>query len=163
MKAEIRDAQIHDVSIIQKIAQETWPHAYGSILSAAQLKYMLDALYAEHVLRQLIETQQQHFLLLTKDEIPLAFAAYGLLHHHTYKLHKLYILPAHQGKGYGKKLIEEVIHRLREIRQTKLLLNVNRQNNAVEFYKKIGFRTIRNEDTPIGPFWMHDYLMQIKL
>ena len=45
---------------------------------------------------------------------------------------------------------------------TYLELNVNRQNTAIGFYKKLGFKIIAEEDIPIGNgFFMNDYVMQI--
>jgi ribosomal protein S18 acetylase RimI-like enzyme len=41
-------------------------------------------------------------------------------------------------------------------------LNVNRNNQAKHFYEKIGFNVIREEDIPIGPYWMNDYVMRIE-
>lgn len=163
MKTIIRDARIDAIPHIQKIAHETWPHAYGDILSQEQLGYMLEELYAEEILRHLIETGEQHFLVLMEDENPIAFAAFGPLGNQVYKLYKLYILPAHQRKGFGHTLVEEVIRRVGKEGGNKLLLNVNRYNNAVNFYQKIGFNIIRVEDTPIGQFWMNDYIMEIEV
>jgi diamine N-acetyltransferase len=39
-------------------------------------------------------------------------------------------------------------------------LNVNRHNPAKSFYEKIGFTVLREEDVPIGPYWMNDYVMR---
>jgi hypothetical protein len=37
---------------------------------------------------------------------------------------------------------------------------VNRYNNAKSFYEKMGFAIVREEDIPIGPYWMNDYVMR---
>jgi ribosomal protein S18 acetylase RimI-like enzyme len=42
-------------------------------------------------------------------------------------------------------------------------LNVNRNNEAKEFYKKLGFKIIREEDIPIGQYWMNDYVMRLTI
>ena len=161
MESEIRAAEVDDIHFIQQVARSTWPRAYGKILSEDQLAYMLDELYSAETLRQLIETKQQHFLLMVEHGAAVAFAAYGVWEHETYKLHKLYVQPDCQGKGYGKRLVEQVIYRVHKDGGAKLLLNVNRQNKAVGFYKTIGFRIVRAEDIPIGPFWMNDYVMEM--
>ena len=47
---------------------------------------------------------------------------------------------------------------------TTLQLNVNRQNNAKEFYEKMGFAVIGEEDIDIGSgYYMNDYIMEKKL
>ena len=42
-------------------------------------------------------------------------------------------------------------------------LNVNRHNQAQEFYKKLGFKIIREEDVPVGQYFMNDYVMRLNL
>jgi ribosomal protein S18 acetylase RimI-like enzyme len=64
--------------------------------------------------------------------------------------------------GFGRALIVDVVDRLRQRDLHMLDLNVNRFNPALHFYKKIGFRVIREEDVPIGPYWMNDYVMRLE-
>jgi ribosomal protein S18 acetylase RimI-like enzyme len=40
-------------------------------------------------------------------------------------------------------------------------LNVNRYNPAKDFYEKLGFKIILEEDIPIGQYWMNDYVMRL--
>ena len=43
-------------------------------------------------------------------------------------------------------------------------LNVNRQNNAVDFYKRLGFTILKEVDIPIGKgYFMNDYVMSLTL
>ena len=42
-------------------------------------------------------------------------------------------------------------------------LNVNRHNPALAFYERLGFQQHREEDIPIGPYWMNDYVMRKEL
>jgi len=41
-----------------------------------------------------------------------------------------------------------------------LELNVNRNNPAKGFYKKMGYAVVYEEDISIGPYWMNDYVMR---
>ena len=41
-------------------------------------------------------------------------------------------------------------------------LNVNQLNKAAFFYEKAGFRMIREEEVPIGPYWMTDFVMRLE-
>ena len=55
------------------------------------------------------------------------------------------LLPEIQQKGFGKKLITIFIERLQEKGSTGLHLGVNVDNiNAFKFYKKIGFKELKN-------------------
>ncbi len=81
----------------------------------------------------------------------------------VFKLHKIYVLPNNQGKGYGKLLIDSVKQQLVSQNTIALDLNVNRYNPAQDFYKKLGFKIIREEDVPIGQYFMNDYVMRLEL
>lgn len=157
---DVRLATVADVEDIRRIAEGTWWETYSAILSQEQIAFMLAELYAADAIREQIETGSQRYLVLLEDDRVKAFAAYGPKEKNTYKLHKLYCLPETQGKGYGKVLIEAVITNIRPSGALILELNVNRYNKALAFYEKMGFRIIREEDIPIGPYWMNDYVMR---
>jgi ribosomal protein S18 acetylase RimI-like enzyme len=125
---------------------------------------MLDTIYSENTLEDVMETSKQKFLLIFENGIPKGFASFGLRDEEklVHKLHKIYVLPQTQGKGYGRRLIQEVIQLFKEKEMHILDLNVNRNNQAKIFYEKMGFNVIREEDIPIGPYWMNDYVMRIE-
>jgi len=162
---QIRQATIADVETIRQIAEETWWAAYRPILAAEQIAFMLGDIYSAQKVTSQIAGNLQTYLLLIEDGQPVAFAAYSPREEDAeiYKLHKLYCLPATQGKGCGKILIDEVCKQTLEAGKHTLDLNVNRYNKAKSFYKKMGFEVIYEEDVPIGPYWMNDYVMRKKL
>lgn len=153
-----------DISHIREIAERTWWPSYSSILSPDQIRYMLDVLYAEETIRRQMVEGSQTYLILRDEEGPQGFASFGRRADapDVVKLHKLYVLPQLQGKGYGMALIDAVRHRLREAGISVLDLNVNRHNLARAFYEKIGFKILREEDIPIGPYWMNDFVMRME-
>ena len=161
----IIEATPDQAEIICDIANRTWWKAYGEILSAEQIRYMLDTIYSADAIRLLMEEKQQDFILLLEDYKPVAFAAYGPRqeNHEVYKLHKIYCLPETQGKGYGKMLIDEVSSRARNAGREVIELNVNRYNNARFFYEKMGFEVVYEEDIPVGEYWMNDFVMRKRL
>ncbi len=74
----------------------------------------------------------------------------------TTKIHKLYLLPGTQGRGFGRLLVEHVERTARRAGQQRLCLDVNYQNKAVDFYAHLGFTKLERFDTDIG----HGYLME---
>ena len=161
----IYEATEKDIPAIIQIAEMTWWPTYSSFISIEQIRYMLDSIYSPEAIANAIASRSQTFLILSDENAPKGFAAFGVRadDHKTYKLHKLYVLPETHGKGYGKKLIEDVKRRVREHQGTRLDLNVNRFNPAKEFYGKMGFTIIKEEDIPIGPYWMNDFVMQVDI
>jgi GNAT superfamily N-acetyltransferase len=80
------------------------------------------------------------------------------------KIHKLYVLPEVHGTGGGKLLFQRAVQVAKENECNSILLNVNRFNKAVGFYKHIGFEILKEENIDIGNgFWMEDYVMGINV
>ena len=160
----ISEATVNDVPSIRKIAHETWWSTYDAILPKEQLAYMLKAIYAAERLIIEITDRTQTYLLLKDEDGLQAFASFAMRADDATvcKLHKLYVSPDKQEMGFGRALIVDVVDRLRQRGLHMLDLNVNRFNPALHFYKKIGFRVIREEDVPIGPYWMNDYVMRLE-
>jgi GNAT superfamily N-acetyltransferase len=160
---KIVDAAESRIPDIQKIAEETWWPTYSHILTTEQLRYMLDHIYSAQSLSKVMTNDAQHFLILEDGKGPQGFASFGpkTEDETVYKLHKIYIRPGNQGKGYGKMLIDEIIRRLKSVNVNALDLNVNRFNKAKTFYEKLGFTVIAEEDVPIGPYFMNDYVMRL--
>ena len=161
----IRQATITDLETIRQIADKTWWEAYSPILEKEQISYMLNTIYSVENISAQLKNNTQSYLLLIEDDKPVAFAAYSPREEdpEIFKLHKLYCLPETQGKGYGKILINEVVQKTIKAGKHTLDLNVNRYNKAKNFYEKMGFAVAYEEDIPIGPYWMNDYVMRKEL
>lgn len=162
----ISKAKPSDFPIIREIAYKTWPITYGLILSKPQLDYMLDKFYSDATLNDNFSTKNHRFLLVKQDSICLGFASYE--HHYLgdtkTRLHKIYLLPESQKKGAGKLLLAEVEKLALENNNTIISLNVNRFNSAFDFYKKIGFEKVGEEDIELDfGYLMEDYKLEKKL
>ncbi|MCD9576371.1 GNAT family N-acetyltransferase [Flavobacterium soyae] len=158
----ISEAGVSDIKTIQKITNITWPITYGEILSQTQLDYMLGLFYSEEALTKQIENKEQLFYLISDSESTIGFI--GIEHNYKNeaitKIHKIYLLPETQGKGYGKIVFESIEKLALENNSTALLLNVNRFNTALNFYKKLGFEIKETVDIEIGNgYLMEDYVM----
>lgn len=162
---EIRTALAADAPFIHQIAEATWFNAYEPIIGREQVQYMLDAMYDTEVLAQQISNNEQTYLLLFENNTPVAFASYAPRKENqvVYKLHKLYCLEETRGKGYGRMLVNAVEDAVKQNNSNILELNVNRYNPAKNFYEKIGFTVVYEEDIPIGTYWMNDYVMRKEL
>ncbi|MES2484673.1 MAG: GNAT family N-acetyltransferase [Bacteroidota bacterium] len=158
---EIRKASHEDYKTIYDIAVQTWDVAYKSILSEAQLEYMMNMMYSEKAFTEQLSINGHHFLIASIDGKELGFASYELNYRYeTTKIHKLYVLPQTQGTGMGQALIKAVENAAKTNTNDKITLNVNRNNKAVHFYLKNGFENVGEEDVAIGNgYLMEDYIM----
>lgn len=162
----ISEAKPSDFSVIRKIAYQTWPDTYGAILSKAQLDYMLQEFYSDATLNYNFAQKNHRFLLVKENSICLGFASYE--HHYLgenkTRLHKIYMLPESQGKGAGKLLLAEVENLAIENEDFTISLNVNKYNNALNFYEKLGFEIVGEEDIELDfGYLMEDYKMEKSL
>lgn len=146
---------------LRELALATWEPTYDNILSREQLLYMQEEIYTLPALRRQIASGQRFYFITTAGSvvgflsITLSNAAEGL-----YKLNKLYMLPQEQGKGTGRIALEAAFKLVRNMGGKVLELNVNRHNPAKRFYERCGLQVVREEDIPIGPYWMNDFVMQ---
>lgn len=162
---KIIQASKSQLSIVRDLAYKIWPTAYREILSQDQLNYMLDKFYSLESLIEQMEQRKHVFLLAEEDDKYIGFASYELnIENHKTKIHKIYVLPETQGKGYGVQLINEIEKRAKYLQNDILFLNVNRFNKAQQFYKKIGFEIAYEEDIEIGEgYLMEDFVMEKKI
>lgn len=159
---KIVQATKQQLTLIKNMAAEIWPHNYKNMISAAQIDYMLKMMYSDTSLLE--QMQKNHiFLLAEENQKYLGFASYQLhfKNNKETRLHKIYVLPETQGKGVGKKLLQEVIKIACEHNDKEISLTVNRNNEAQHFYKKLGFVITDSVDMQIGGgFYMNDYIMK---
>jgi GNAT superfamily N-acetyltransferase len=159
----IRPAVPTDAMLISEMAAATWRVCYKSILPVDQIDFMLRKLYEPALLSELISSGSQPFYIALSQEVPCGFASYSQIDEATAKLNKLYVLQDMHGSGIGGMLLSEIESRSRELGYSSLLLNVNRYNPALHFYLHHGFSIDHEEDIPIGPYWMNDYIMRKSL
>jgi GNAT superfamily N-acetyltransferase len=159
----IRPADLDDINAIGFLAQQIWPDTYGDILPPGQLKYMLKQIYSPKSLRRQMVDERHQFLIVEQAEEPIGFASWSVMSDAgIFKLHKLYVVPGRQGKGLGKTLLQFIFETIRPEGATKLRLNVNRFNKARQFYERMGFTVVGEEDIDIGHgYFMNDFIMEI--
>lgn len=158
---EIVRATELDIPVIHALAEKIWWPTYRPILSEEQIRFMLDDMYSENVLREQIQNGVE-FILVKREGEEVAFAGYSIesLDTSVLKIHKLYVLPSEQGKGTGKKLIEHLTSLAKDLNIEILELNVNRANPALGFYEKQGFKISETVDIPYHQFVLNDYVMR---
>ena len=160
----IKVASIEDIPAIVKIAYDTWFVTYQDVISQAQIEYMFGEMYTPESIYKQMDFYKHTFLILYQAEMPIGFASYGKLEEpiNTYKLHKLYLLPSEQNKGFGRILLNEVGKEVTGLGADYLHLNVNRKNPALSFYEKLGYEIIETVDIPFAEFWLNDYVLAKK-
>ncbi|HEY4335659.1 MAG TPA: GNAT family N-acetyltransferase [Puia sp.] len=158
----IRPGDLDDINSIGFLAQQIWPDTYGSIITPGQMQYMLNLIYSPAALRRQMVEDKHQFLIVEQGEEPIGFAAWSAMDEPgVFKLHKLYVLPGQHGKGLGRGMLQYIFDTIGPEGGKRLRLNVNRYNKACQFYQRMGFTVIGEEDIPIGQdYFMNDFIME---
>jgi diamine N-acetyltransferase len=161
---EIIAASTTDIPVIQSLAYSIWPVVYKEMITMEQINYMLQNRYSLLALEEQMKAGQQ-FFLAKEDNIYLGYAGVAPTDIETlYKLEKLYVVKDNHKKKVGSLLLQSVEQSVTNKGGNSLILQVNRSNAAVGFYKKMGFIIDREEDVEIGNgFYMNDYFMVKKI
>ena len=149
---------------IHKLSHKIWPIAYKDVISKGQIEYMLDMMYSVASLENQFENKNI-FLLVKENDNYVGYASYEINIENTSKtkLHKLYVLPETQGKGYGKSLITVIKEEAIKNKNSSIFLNVNKNNRAKDFYLNYGFEIAEEKVLDIGNgYVMDDYIMELK-
>lgn len=157
-----KKAQKTDIQTIQDLAEKIWNYAYTDILSKNQIKYMLELMYSENEITKHLENPNYHYNLIYNNEILAGFMGYeNHYEDHTTKLHRIYLLQEFKGKGLGKKSLEFLKEKTSASGNKRIILNVNKDNNAKGVYESQGFKVYDEAVFDIGEnYVMDDFLME---
>ncbi|MEW5872266.1 MAG: GNAT family N-acetyltransferase [Chloroflexota bacterium] len=151
----IRPAQIDDARAMARVHVDTWRAAYVGIVSdehLANLSYArCQAGWIEHLsdpqgeLTFVAETQAGQIVALVSGG-PLREPLEGF----DGELYVLYVLPAFQGLGCGRLLVERLAGELARQGYSSLVIWVLKDNPACRFYEKLGGRRNGEKVVEIG-------------
>ena len=154
------------IPTIRALAQEYWPVAFVSILSASQIAYMMEMMYSHSALEEQMNRGHQ-FAIASRNGAKVGYMSYEIDCEGTgkTKIHKLYIAPNFQRMGVGKAMVDFVSQQALLANNSALFLNVNKYNNkAISFYNKHQFQLVKEEEIDIGDgFIMDDYVFELPL
>lgn len=157
-----KKATANDIELIRELAEKSWESAYSEILSPEQIDYMLSTMYSEkEIFSQMKNPDYQYFLIIDKN-VTVGFIGFQFHYEDgTTKLHRLYLLSEHKGKGIGKKAMNFLKEKVAETSDRRIILNVNKNNPAKKVYESQGFTVYDQGIFDIGNgFVMDDFLME---
>lgn len=164
--ATIRKASLKDCNLIHELAWKIFPATYQEILTPEQTEYMMEWMYSPANIAFQMQEQGHVYFLLYENEEPCGYVSVQQEGEGLFHLQKIYVLPSHQGEGYGELLFRHALKYIKKVHPSPcaMELNVNRNNRAVHFYKRMGMSVDREGDFPIGNgFFMNDYIMRIEI
>jgi diamine N-acetyltransferase len=146
-----------DISAIQHIAWSTWLATYGSFIPEVDMRAFFDEYYTEGALSHFCIDEYARGFMAEYDGSPVGFAKTNLNRvENKFYLNSLYVLPEYQGKGIGSALLRVSENCGLSYKVDELWLGVMTQNvAALQWYKHIGFRFVREEPFTMGQTTVH--------
>lgn len=136
-RGEIRAATPTDSGGIRRVAQATWEDTYRDTIPKSVRSAFLDRAYSAESLERRISTGA-FFVAVCEGEV-LGFSDWHPTSETGVLLAAIYVLPDHQGRGTGSRLLRAGLERFPSAR--KFSLRVERDNPAARrFYEAHGFR-----------------------
>ncbi len=110
------------------------------------LRKPLGKVFREEFLQQ--DSEQLHFSLIDENGVMKACLLIKPLSEEIVKLRQMGVSPGSQGRGLGKRLVEEVEERLKQLGYKHIELHARRY--AEGFYLELGYEPVGEEFYEIG-------------
>ena len=147
---------------MSRLATDILREHYDPILGKAQNDYMLEKFQSVDAINHQLESGYQYYFVRAAGQ-DIGFLAFYPRGEALY-LSKLYLLKDERGKGYSRQMIDFVVGKAMEASLGSVELNVNKYNDAILAYERLGFRRVRAEKNDIGSgYFMDDYVYTLNV
>ena len=145
----IERATVVDVARLKQVLSETWIATYADHLSRSTIEQVTTQWHAPGVLRAQLEKPGDYFAVARDDGAIIGLVTVVALNRDELHLSRLYVLPAHQGKGVGSRLLDAAIASYPDAAVIRLEVE---QNNAKghAYWRSRRFVDIGTKIQPIG-------------
>lgn len=155
-----------DFAAVAALADTIWRSHYGTMISLAQIDYMLAGRYAPERLRAYVDSGERWMWVLRVDDVPVGYCSCSLGENgDEMKLEQLYLSSAHKRKGLGGRMLRHIEEKTRAQGRSRVYLTVNKGNtDSIAIYRKSGFVIREAAVFDIGNgYVMDDYVMEKRL
>jgi ribosomal protein S18 acetylase RimI-like enzyme len=151
----IRDATVEDAIGIAKVHVDTWKSAYAGIIPSEYLARLSWEESAHRLQEYLQNMEPECFLLVAEREGEIVgFSSGGPERSgdevYRGEIYALYVSPAYQRRGIGRRLVGASARRLLQAGTGNLLVWVLSANPSRQFYERLGGQLVREREIEIG-------------
>lgn len=153
----LREAGLPDSADLAKIQVDTWRKTYQGIIPSDFLANMMYADAEKHWKERFSQSAGADWFILAAETISGNLAGFvaagperGQDRDYSGEVYAIYVLPAYQRQGIGKKLFLESTARLLELGYPTLLVWVLEENPSRGFYANLRGEVVRRRMVEIG-------------
>lgn len=145
---------------IETLAADIWREHYTPIIGSDQVSYMLDKFQSLKAMKKQIAENYLYYGTYIDGQL-VGYLGVQPRDGHLF-LSKIYFSKTMRGKGLGRKAIDFLVSKARELQLPAIQLTVNKYNSdTITAYEKMGFVKLRAAVFDIGQgYIMDDYVME---
>ncbi len=151
-----------DFATVRALGERIWRQHYASILSLAQIEYMLRGRYTDDKLAAYVDAADRWLCVVRRGEDAIGYFSWARVDDATAKLEQLYLLAEARGGGIGGRMLAHIEAAARALGVARVVLTVNKRNReAIAVYERRGYRVREAAVFDIGGgFVMDDFVME---
>jgi len=167
MTIDIKTCTLEDLETLRAVSIETFDETFKDQNSPENMKaYLENAFNLNKLKEELLNKSSQFILLYFNNEVAgylklnLNEAQSEEMGDHSLEVERIYIKRKFQKYGLGKYLLNLAIEKAEELQKKEVWLGVWEKNeNAIAFYKKMGFVQTGTHSFHMGDEEQTDYIM----
>ena len=167
----IRYGTVADAQLLSELGAKTFSDTFAKDNTPENLAAYLKSSFSPEIQRKELAEPEVIFLITEYEGIPIGYAQLildskdevitGL---HPLEIRRIYASQAHLGKGVGKELMQATMHEAQRRGCDCIWLGVWEKNQrAIDFYEKWGFRKVSTHIFSVGDDPQTDFIMELKL
>jgi len=158
---------VQDAALIQRtsdLARVIWTEHYPSIISQAQIDYMLDAFQSPRAIEKQVRQDGILYFLVTDEIHDLGYFAVQYREKELF-ISKFYLEKTTRGSGLARKILVYIEGLAASKGLSRITLTTHKQNKvALQAYEGLGFKIFQPVVTDIGEgYLMDDYRLDKQL
>lgn len=171
MEIAFRECVMDDLITLRELSNKTYNDTFGHINTPSSMNEYLERAYNIDKLRDELSNHNSIFYFLYADEELAGYiklnefeAQTDILDPKSLEIERIYLTKGFQGKGLGSILMNRAIDIAREHEKIYIWLGVWEKNDkAIQFYKKNGFYVIGEHSFFMGEEEQTDFIMRKNL
>lgn len=158
---QIKSEDTIEIEKLSVLASAIVKEHFDPIIGAVQNSYMIARFQSAEAIAEQLRHGYGYYFAQNDDDETVGFLAFYPRGEELY-LSKFYLKKEWRGQGLSRLMLEFVRQNAIALGRHSIVLNVNRNNDAILAYERLGFVKIREEVNDIGNgFVMDDYVYEL--